>query len=137
MFEEHTAEVACHYGRTPLLSRSRDICRDGVVHYNPLYVLLVPVFERVRALGVQAARLPDSIPWVPARVFLSQYPEGHESGMAVHRDSMVAHVAVTLVVTTDAEGGCFFVASAAGVRRPVPLTEGWEVAVHPGTWHGV
>ena len=50
---------------------------------------------------------------------------------------MVAHVAVTLVVTNDAEDGCFFVASAAGVRRAVPLAEGWAVAVDPDTWHGV
>ena len=49
---------------------------------------------------------------------------------------MVAYVAVTLVVTNDAEGGRFFVASAAVVRRPVPLAEGWAVAV-PDTWHGV
>ena len=67
----------------PPLSRARDIFRDGVVHYNPLHVLLVPVFGRVRALGLPAARLPASMPQTPARVFVSQYPEGYQSGMAV------------------------------------------------------
>ena len=117
----------------PPLSRARDILRDGVVHYR-----LVPVFGRVRALGLRAARLPASMPQTPARVFVSQYPEGYQSGtMAAHRDTMVAHVAVTLVVTNDAEDGCFCVASAAGVTRAVPLAEGWAVAVDPDTWHGV
>ena len=120
-------------GEPPFL----EIYLEGDFLHPALYALLVPIFSRVRALGLQAARMPEHMPMVPSRIFVNQYPEGHQSGMRVHRDSMVVYCAVTVVVTTDTADGSFFVASATGVKRLVPLAAGWAVTVHPETYHGV
>ena len=121
----------------PPFSRFLDIYQDGDVWHPALYAILVPILSRVSALGLLAARMPEHMPMVPSRIFVNQYPEGHQSGMRVHRDSMVVYCAVTVVVTTDTADGSFFVASATGVKRLVPLAAGWAVTVHPDTYHGV
>ena len=82
-------------------------------------------------------RFGSEMPGKPARIFLSQYPEGNESGMGRHRNDFVVYCAVTLVLTDDANDGCFFTASPAGVRYPVAFRAGWAVAIRPDTWHGV
>ena len=57
--------------------------------------------------------------------------------MRVHRDSMVAYGAVTMVVTDDAVDGQLYAQSGGGVRYPIPLAAGWAVGMHPDIWHGV
>ena len=121
----------------PPFSRFLDIWQDGTIYNSALYTLLLPVFPSIRALVMQVARIPEDVPEIPSSVFVSMYPQGYQSGMRVHRDSMVAYGAVTMVVTNDAVDGQLYAQSGVGVRYPIPLAEGWAVGMHPDTWHGV
>ena len=121
----------------PPFSRFLDIWQDGTVYNSALYTLLLPVIPKVRDLVMQIARIPEDVPQVPSRIFVSMYPQGYQSGMRVHRDSMVAYGAVTMVVTDDAVDGQLYAQSGGGVRYPIPLAAGWAVGMHPDIWHGV
>ena len=133
-------------------SKSFEVCVDGNVERTKRYAFekFRPLFESCRDLlreaRMRTQTLGLEVPLLPKRVFVCVYPAGVESGMATHVDSHVTCGAVTVALTDDEEGGCFYTVTGYEYegevftplpRRDVPLLAGQAVAVVPYQHHGV